>query len=78
MIFNEKERLEKILQNPNLSEQEKIKWRCRVANIEGELLEKNVYDVLKKYFNSHKEQKVLILHGYEIMDPDKDSYCSCP
>ena len=70
MIFNEKERLEQILQNPNLSEQEKVKWRCRVANIEGELLEKNVYDVLKKYFNSHKDQKVLILHGYEIMDLD--------
>ena len=36
--------------------------------IEGEFLEKNVFDTLKEYFSLHSNQQVLILHGYEVMD----------
>ena len=36
----------------------------------GEELEKTVYESLKTYFHNHQEQKVFIIHGYEIMDMD--------
>ena len=51
-----------------MSQKEKGKWRCRLNTIEGELLEKNVFDTLKKYFSLHSDQQVLVLHGYEVMD----------
>ena len=41
-----------------------------MKTIEGEVLEKDVYDTLKKYFKSHPEQEVLVLHGFEILDLD--------
>ena len=33
-------------------------------------LEKNIYDSLTEYFTKHKDQEVLVLHGFEIMDLD--------
>jgi hypothetical protein len=41
-----------------------------IFNILGEPLEKNIFTTLKKYFNDHKDQKVLVLHGYEVMNLD--------
>ena len=45
--------------------------RLRLKIIEGEKLEKNVCDTLKSYFESHGDQEILVLHGYEIADLDK-------
>ena len=38
--------------------------------IPGEPLEKNIFTTLKKYFSDHENQKVLVLHGYEVMNLD--------
>ena len=72
MIFQEKENLEKLLEDKkragHLSKQEEGKWRCKIKSLAGEILEKTVYDTLKTYFHTHHSQQVLVLHGYEIMD----------
>ena len=41
-----------------------------IFNISGEPLEKNIFTTLKKYFIGHKDQKILVLHGYEVMNLD--------
>ena len=70
MIINEKEELERLLKTmPDGREKENL--RCRLITIEGEKLEKNVYETLKSYFESHADQEVVVLHGYEIVDLDK-------
>ena len=74
MIYQEKERLEKLLEDRkragDLSPKEEGKWRCKIKTLEGEILEKTVYDTLKAYFRTHDNQQVLVLHGYELMDFD--------
>ena len=74
LIYHEKQELEKLLAarvaDETINDKMKEKWRCRMKTIEGEVLEKDVYDTLKKYFKSHPEQEVLVLHGYEILDLD--------
>ena len=70
LITNEKKELERLLKTVS-DEKEKGNWRCRLKSIEGEKLEKNVYDTLKSYFKSHSDQEVLVLHGFEIADLDK-------
>jgi hypothetical protein len=70
LIFNEKEELERLLKDmPDGKENENL--RNRLKTIEGEKLEKNVFDTLKSYFESHGDQEILVLHGYEIADLDK-------
>ena len=66
MLFTEKEKLEEKLKNPQLSEKEKREWRCRAITTEGEVLERRCYNTLKEYFGHHSDQKILILHGYEV------------
>ena len=71
ILFYEKEELEKLLKtmsDDDMSKAEKGKMRCRIKTMEGEALEKNVYDTLKSYFQRHSGQHVLVIHGYEIMD----------
>ena len=74
LIYHEKQELEKLLAareaDDTINDKMKGKWRCRMKTIEGEVLEKDVYDSLKKYFQSHPEEEVLVLHGYEILDLD--------
>ena len=74
LIFHEKQELEKLLAaretDDTINDKMKEKWRCKMKTIEGEVLEKNVYDTLNKYFLSHPEQEVLVLHGHEILDLD--------
>ena len=70
LIYNEKEELERLLKTiPDGKEKENL--RSRLKTLEGEKLEKKVYDTLKSYFESHRDQEVLVLHGYEIADLDK-------
>ena len=66
MLFTEKEKLEEKLKNPQLSEKEKREWRCRAITTEGEVLERRCYNTLKEYFGHHSDQKILILHGFEV------------
>ena len=66
MLFTEKEKLEEKLKNPQLSDKEKSQWRCRVSTIAGEVLERRCYNTLKEYFGRHSDQKILVLHGYEV------------
>ena len=66
MLFTEKEELEKRLENPNLSTQDKLKWKSRLKTISGEPSEKNLYDCLRNYF-ANNDQTILVLHGYKIM-----------
>ena len=72
MIFQEKEKLEKLLEERkrvgDLPKEEEHKWKCKIKTLEGEIIEKRVYDTLKTYFQTHQSQEVLVLHGYEIMD----------
>ena len=51
------------------------KWQGLKANVDGEALEKKVYTTLKDYFQKpeHKDEQVLVLHGYEIMDLKMES-----
>ena len=70
ILFYEKEELEKLLKtmsDDDMSKAEKGKMRCRIKTMEGEALEKKVYDTLKSYFQRHSGQHVLVIHGYEIM-----------
>ena len=70
LIFIEKEEVKRLLKNmPDGKEKENL--RNRLKTIEGEKLEKNVFDTLKSYFEYHGDQEVLVLHGYEIADLDK-------
>ena len=66
MLFTEKEELEERLKNPQLSEKEKGEWRCRLKTTEGEVLERRCYNTLKEYFGRHSDQKVLVLHSYQV------------
>ena len=71
MIYHEKQKLEKLLasrKDDDMTEEDVKKWRCRLNTIEGEKIEKNLYDTLKRYFLSHPDQQVLVLHGFEILD----------
>jgi hypothetical protein len=74
MIFHEKKKIEELLKtmsDDDFSSKEKGKLRCRLKTIEGEELEKNIYNALKDYFENHSDQEVLVLHGYEISDLEK-------
>ena len=74
MIFNEKAELEELIKTmPDGKEKENL--RCRLVTIEGEKLEKNVYETLKGYYESHADEEVIVLHGYEIVDLDKLANC---
>ena len=81
MIFNEKKQVEELLKSMNdddLSEKEKKEKRNlkdRLKTIEGEVIEKKVYDTLKAYYESHSDQEVLVIHGYEIADLEKLAGC---
>ena len=47
--------------------------RQQLTNLEGDELEKRVYDSLKTFFEG--DQQVLVLHGHEFMDlsmPEND------
>jgi hypothetical protein len=77
MILNDKKQVEELLKSMNddgLSaeeKKEKEKLKCRLKTIEGEVIEKKVYDTLKAYYESHSDQEVLVIHGYEIADLEK-------
>ena len=75
LIFLEKQKLEILLAartDDDMTTKEKRKWESRLKTIEGEKLEKNVYDSLNTYFKeSYPDQEILVLHGYEIADLDK-------
>ena len=74
MIFNEKEELEELIKTmPDGKEKENL--RCRLVTIEGEKLERNVYETLKGYYESHADEELIVLHGYEIADLDKLADC---
>ena len=74
IILHEKKQVEELLKSMNdddLSEKEKKEKRSlkdRLKTIEGEVIEKKVYDTLKAYYESHSDQEVLVIHGYEIAD----------
>ena len=72
MIEKKKEKLEKLLAERtttgNLTPEEAKKWRCKIKTLEGEAVEKTVYDTLKSFYKLNSDQEVLVLHGYEIMD----------
>ena len=70
-LFYEKEELKKFLDtmsDDDMSKKEKGKMGSRINTMEGEALEKKVYDTLKSYFQHHSDQHILVIHGYEIMD----------
>ena len=62
MIFQEKEKLEKLLEERkrvgDLPKKEEHKWKCKIKTLEGEIIEKRVYDTLKTYFQAHHRQRV--------------------
>ena len=62
------ELLEAIKNDQNFSNEEKEYWESKRENIRREALERNVYDSLKNFFYDNKDQEVLVLHGYELMD----------
>ena len=74
MILHEKEQVEKKLEAMNDDElsaeekKEKENLKERLKTIEGEMIEKKVYDTLKAYYKSDSDQEVLIIHGYELAD----------
>ena len=67
MIANETKKLKDLLNvMDDISDVEKGMWKTRLNNIEGDLVEKRVYDTLKTFFKG--DQQVLVLHGHEFMD----------
>ena len=71
LMFNDAENLNRQIKTSTDYPKAKLdKWRGEVTHIKGEALEKTVYDTLKSFFQQpeNKNQEVLVLHGYEIMD----------
>ena len=56
----------------NFSKDEKEHWNSIKKKMKREATERNVYEMLKKFFESHNDHEVLMLHGYELMESEHD------
>jgi hypothetical protein len=57
----------------NFSEEDKKHWNSKKEKMKREATERNVYELLKNFFESHNDHEVLMLHGYELMDTEHDA-----
>ena len=75
MMFHDAKGLSDKLDKIGKTFPKKMEWQGLKANVEGEDFEKKVYKTLKAYFQKpeRKDEQVLVLHGYEIMDLKMES-----
>ena len=56
------------IKKTHLTKKDFDKWKGELENIEGEKLEKEIFDGLKEYFQSNPDQQVLVIRSCHLLD----------